>query len=310
MKIYSDINEFKNVKNPIVTLGTFDGVHYGHQKIINRLKLLAERTNGETVLLTFSPHPRIVLFPDDQDLKLINTMDEKKCLLEKAGIQHLIVHPFTRDFSRISSVNFVRDILINQISTHKLVIGYNHSFGRNREGSFKNLKQLAPVYGFDVEEIPAELIDDISVSSTKIRQAVSSGNINIANNYLGYPYTVQAIVVKGDSLGRKIGFRTANLEVKNSYKIIPKDGVYAVWVISNGQKYKGMMNIGVKPTFSNTSRTLEVHILDFNKDIYGEDVIIEFIERIRDEIAFSNLIELQNQLNIDEKTTIQLLSNK
>ena len=183
MKVYSSIEEFQNVVRPIVTTGTFDGVHFGHRKIIDRLKQVAQNSDGEVVLLTFSPHPRMILFPDDQDLKLLNTIEEKKLLLQKAGIQHLIVHPFTKDFSRVSSINCVRDILVNKLKTHKLVIGYNHHFGRNREGSFKHLQQFAPIYGFEVEEIPEQLLDNVEISSTKIRKALFQGDVeNAAKN--------------------------------------------------------------------------------------------------------------------------------
>ena len=268
MKVYTSIEEFQNVDRPIVTTGTFDGVHFGHRKIIDRLKKVAQNCDGETVLLTFSPHPRMVLFPDDQDLKLLNTIEEKKQLLEKAGVQHLIVHSFTKEFSRISSINFVRDVLVNKLNTHKLVIGYNHHFGRNREGSFEHLQEFAPLYGFDVEEIPVQLLDNMGVSSTKIRKALFQGNVETAAEYLGYKYQLSGTVVKGNAIGRTIGFPTANLKLVDAKKIIPNDGVYAVWVTVDGVSYKGMMNIGKKPTINNLTRTLEVHLLEFEQDIY------------------------------------------
>ena len=227
MKIYSSIEAFTEVDRPIVTTGTFDGVHFGHRKIIKRLRQLAHESAGETVLLTFSPHPRMVLFPDDHGLSLLNTMEEKKVLLEEAGIQHLIIHPFTKQFSRLSSINFVRDILVNQLNTHKLVIGYNHHFGRNREGSFEHLKEFAPVYGFEVEEIPAQLLDDVGVSSTKIRKALSSGAVAQAAEFLGYHYSISAQVVHGNAFGRSLDFPTANLQPNDELKLIPQNGVYA-----------------------------------------------------------------------------------
>ena len=310
MKIYKDIKDFNGVKNPIVTSGTFDGVHTGHRKIISRLNYLAKKYSGETVLLTFSPHPRSVLFPDDNNLKLINTLDEKKILLEKSGIQHLIIQKFTRSFSRIPSINFVRDVLINQINTFKLVIGYNHQFGRNREGSFSSLKELAPVYGFEVEEISAELINDVSISSTKIRNAILEGNIKIANNYLGYNYSISGVVVKGRELGRKIGYPTANIKISNQNKIIPKDGVYAVSVNIEGEFYSGMVNIGYNPTIGLAKRTIEVNIFNFQRDIYGRDISLIFFERLRDEIKFSDIESLKAQLIIDKNKSIKILRDE
>ena len=307
MKVYSSIEEFQNVERPIVTTGTFDGVHYGHRKIIDRLKQVAQNCDGETVLLTFSPHPRMVLFPDDQDLKLLNTIEEKKQLLEKAGVQHLIVHPFTKEFSRISSINFVRDILINELKTHKLVIGYNHHFGRNREGSFEYLQESAPVYGFEVEEIPVQLLNNMGVSSTKIRKALYHGDVETAAEYLGYQYQLSGTVVKGNAIGRTIGFPTANLELGNAKKIIPADGVYAVWVTVDGTSYKGMMNIGKKPTINNQARTLEAHLLEFEQDIYSKGITMQFVKRIRDEITFYELSELKEQLEKDRALVSTIL---
>ena len=307
MKVYTSIEEFQNVDRPIVTTGTFDGVHFGHRKIIDRLKQVAQNCDGETVLLTFSPHPRMVLFPDDQDLKLLNTIEEKKQLLEKAGVQHLIVHSFTKEFSRISSINFVRDVLVNKLNTHKLVIGYNHHFGRNREGSFEHLQEFAPLYGFDVEEIPVQLLDNMGVSSTKIRKALFQGNVETAAEYLGYKYQLSGTVVKGNAIGRTIGFPTANLKLVDAKKIIPNDGVYAVWVTVDGVSYKGMMNIGKKPTINNLTRTLEVHLLEFEQDIYRKRIIIQFVKRIRDEIAFQELSELKEQLEKDRALILNIL---
>jgi riboflavin kinase / FMN adenylyltransferase len=307
VKIYSSIESFRNVKRPIVTTGTFDGVHFGHRKIIDRLKQVAQKNDGETVLLTFSLHPRMVLFPDDNDLKLLNTLEEKKALLAKAGIDHLIVHPFTKEFSRTSSINFVRDILVNQLNTHRLVIGYNHHFGRNREGSFEHLKEFAPVYGFEVEEIPVQLLDDVGVSSTKIRKALGRGDVKTAADYLGYEYPLSAKVVEGEQLGRTIGFPTANLVVEDALKLIPADGVYAVKVDLGARTYKGMMNIGVKPTLGSTQRTLEVNLFDFDEQIYGASVTIHFVERIRDELGFENLEALRSQLHKDKANALSVL---
>ena len=309
MKIYSSIEAFTDVDRPIVTTGTFDGVHFGHRKIIKRLRQLAHNSAGETVLLTFSPHPRMVLFPDDHGLSLLNTIEEKKVLLEEAGIQHLIIHPFTKEFSRLSSINFVRDILVNQLNTHKLVIGYNHHFGRNREGSFEHLKEFAPVYGFEVEEIPAQLLDDVGVSSTKIRKALSSGAVAQAAEFLGYHYSISAQVVHGNAFGRSLDFPTANLEPNDELKLIPQNGVYAVWVVVQDVRYKGMMNIGVKPTFENQKRTLEVHILGFDQLIYDSEIKVEFVQKVREEIKFENASLLHQQLLSDRDEIDQILES-
>ncbi len=309
MKIYSSIEAFTEVDRPIVTTGTFDGVHFGHRKIIKRLRQLAHDSAGETVLLTFFPHPRIVLFPDDHGLSLLNTMEEKEALLEEAGIQHLIIHPFTKEFSRLSSINFVRDILVNQLNTHKLVIGYNHHFGRNREGSFDLLYEFAPVYGFEVEEIPAQLLDDVGVSSTKIRKALSSGAVAQAAEFLGYHYSISAQVVHGNAIGRSLDFPTANLQPNDELKLIPQNGVYAVWVVVQDVRYKGMMNIGVKPTFENQKRTLEVHILGFDQLIYGSEIKVEFVQKVREEIKFENASLLHQQLLSDRDEIDQILES-
>lgn len=308
MKVYTNIDDFKDVKNPIVTTGTFDGVHLGHQKIISRLKDVAQKHQGETVLLTFYPHPRMVLFPEDNELKLLNTQQEKIQLLEKYGVDHLIIYPFTKEFSRLTSVEFVRNILINSIHTKKLIIGYNHHFGRNREGSFEHLKEFGPIYGFDVEEIPAKDIDSIEVSSTKIRKALLLGDVETANSYLGHSYSARGKVVHGNELGRTIGYPTANVFIGDKYKLIPADGVYAVKVEVKGKLYGGMLNIGNNPTIAGKGRSIEVNIFDFNETIYGEDATIFFIKRLRDELKFAGLDELKNALAIDKQNALKILS--
>ncbi|HET6243870.1 MAG: bifunctional riboflavin kinase/FAD synthetase [Bacteroidetes bacterium] len=307
MRVYFSLDEFNEANNPVVTTGTFDGVHIGHQTIIKRLKELAEKENGETVLITFFPHPRMVLYPSDDSLKLINTQEEKIELLDKYGINHLIVIPFTKEFSRLSSIEFVRNILVNKVRTKKLVIGYNHHFGRNREGSFEHLKEFGPVYGFEVEEIPAQDMENVSVSSTKIRAALLEGDINTANSYLGHPYSLRGNVVLGNKLGREIGFPTANIKIPEKYKLIPANGVYVVDVIIENSRFQGMLNIGNNPTVNNNNKeqTIEVHIFDFSKDIYGQKIIVEFKDRIRDEIKFENLEQLKEQLEKDKKTALQ-----
>jgi riboflavin kinase/FMN adenylyltransferase len=308
LKVYRHINEFPGCKNAVVTTGTFDGLHIGHRTILNRIKELAKKTGGETVVLTFFPHPRMVLFPDNKDLKLIDTIDERIEYLEKEGIDHLIIHPFSKEFSRLSSVEFVREILVNKIGTKKLVIGYNHQFGRNREGSFEHLKEYSSLYGFEVEEIPAKLIDDVDVSSTKIRKALLEGDIKTANTYLNRNFTLSGKVNHGNKIGREIGFPTANLLIEESYKITPGNGVYAVKVWIDNNAYYAMLNIGYRPTFnSESSVKIEVHIFDFDKDIYDKTIKIEFIDRIRDEKKFNNAEELKIQLNMDKNVALKLL---
>ncbi|MDQ3047460.1 MAG: bifunctional riboflavin kinase/FAD synthetase [Bacteroidota bacterium] len=310
MKIYTRIEDFKNVKNPVVTTGTFDGVHLGHQKIISRLKTAAEETDGETVLLTFFPHPRMVLFPDDNELRLITTQDEKAALLDHFGVDHLIIYPFTKEFSRLTSIEFVRNILVNSIKTNRLVIGYNHHFGRNREGSFEHLKEYGPIYGFEVEEIPARDIDHIEISSTKIRIALQSGDITTANAYLGHEFSLTGKVVHGNKLGRTIGYPTANLHIEDKFKQVPADGVYAVKVRVNNELFGGMLNIGDNPTVKDKGRSIEVNIFDFNQDIYGADATIYFIERLRDEVKFDGMESLTQQLAKDKENSLRILLKK
>jgi riboflavin kinase/FMN adenylyltransferase len=299
MKIYNHIDEFRAPGNAVVTTGTFDGVHLGHQQIIRRLKETAQRINGESVLLTFFPHPRMVLFPDRKQL-LLNTPDEKAVLLERAGIDHLIVHPFTREFSMLSSQEFIQDILVKKLGTRKLVIGHDHHFGRNREGSFDHLVEFGPVYGFEVEEIPAKEVENINVSSTKIRQSLEAGDVETAASFLGYEYQLGGTVVKGRQLGRTIGFPTANIRVDDPYKLVPGDGVYAVRVKRKNVMLPGMLNIGMRPTVNGTDRTIEVNILDFDADLYGETLILEFVKRLRDELKFDGLDALKAQLAKDK----------
>ena len=306
MKIYRSIDEFHALTNAVVTTGTFDGVHIGHRRIIEQLKTLAEISGGETVLLTFWPHPRMVLF-NDEDLRLINTQQEKEALLEQAGVDHLIVHRFTKEFSRLSALEYVRDVLVQSIGTKKLVIGYNHHFGRNREGDFNDLVQFGETYHFDVEEIPAQVLDNLDVSSTKIRNALLEGDVATANHYLGTIFKLSGKVVEGLALGRKLNFPTANIEVPEHYKIIPADGVYAVRVKTDSFEGLGMCNIGKRPTLSGQDRQIEVNIFDFNETIYGSSVTIEFIARLRDEEKFPSLDRLKEQLVLDKENALQIL---
>jgi riboflavin kinase/FMN adenylyltransferase len=309
MKVHYNIDEIPAIKNAIVSQGTFDGVHMAHKKIIERLKQIASIKNGETVIITFEPHPRIVLLPLDHGLQLLSTLNEKINLLEKAGVDHLIILPFTKEFSRLSSEQFIRNILVNKIKTNTLVIGYDHRFGKNREGSFEHLKNSASLYEFEVEEIPEQDIDDVAVSSTKIRQALLNNDIQTAQKYLGNSYSLEGKVIKGKQLGRTIGYPTANIEVENSYKLIPQDGVYAVWVWYNKARFGGMLNIGNNPTITYKGRSIEVNIFDFEKKIYTENLKIEFVSKLRNEEKFDGLDALKNQLHLD-KQNAQAILNK
>jgi riboflavin kinase/FMN adenylyltransferase len=309
MKVYYHLDELPAIKNAIVSQGTFDGVHLAHKKIIERLKQLAQEKGGETVLMTFEPHPRMVLFPDDHGLQLLSTLNEKIHLLDKTGIDHLLVIPFTKEFSRQSSDQFIRDILVNKLKTNTLVIGYDHRFGKNREGSFEHLKDSSSLYGFDVEEIPEQDIDEIAVSSTKIRNAILNDDIITSKKYLGANYILEGIVTKGKQLGRTIGYPTANLEAENAFKLIPMDGVYAVWVWYKETRYGGMLNIGNNPTVEGKGRSIEVNIFDFDQEIYGNLVRIEFVIKLRNEEKFNGLDALKEQLHLDKKNAMKLLSS-
>ena len=308
MNVYRHINEFSSEKNVVLTTGTFDGVHLGHKKIIDQVVQMAQKINGESVLLTFFPHPRMVLYPESNDLKLLNTMNEKIELLKQSGIDHLIIHPFSMEFSRITSLDFVRDIIVNKLNTKKLVIGYDHHFGKNREGSFEHLKEYGPLYGFEVEEIPAQEIQQINISSTKIRKSLLIGEIQAANQFLGYHYFINGTVVEGSQIGRQIGFPTANIEVDEDYKLIPANGVYAVKIKIEDNNYSGMLNIGTRPTIKEGDVTIEVNIFNFNQEIYNKPIRIEFFEKIRNEVKFNELTELQQQLNHDKQKVLQLFA--
>ena len=308
MKIYHHIDEFKPVKNAVVTIGTFDGVHLGHRKIIARIKELAEECNGETVILTFFPHPRMILHPEDENLKLINTIREKAKLLEALGVDHLIVTPFSRDFSNQSPEDYIRDILVSHIGTKKIVIGYDHRFGKDRLGSLADLLKLAPVYNFDVIEIPEQDLNDVAVSSTLIREAILNGAIELANTFLGYTFFITGKVGRGDKIGRTIGYPTANIVIDESYKLVPDDGIFSAKVIIRGVTYKGMAYIGTRPTINGITRNIEVNIFDFDTEIYGEEVVMEFFNFVRGDIKFNNLDELIEQLEKDKDDVLALLS--
>ncbi len=307
MKTYSDIQSFKPLKNAVVTIGTFDGVHIGHQKIISSLKESARQLGGETVILTFFPHPRMILHPEDQDLKLITTMKEKTELLQLQGIDHLIITPFTRDFSNLSPEEYIQQILVDRIGTRKIIIGYDHRFGKNREGDIADLERLGAIHGFEVEVIPEQDIQQVAVSSTKIRQSVVCGDVATAHEFLGHPFAINGKVIKGDQIGRKMGYPTANLFIEENYKLIPADGIYAVKVVHQNQVFGGMAYIGHRPTVNGMSRNIEVNIFDFEQDIYGQTICMEFLHFIRSDQKFNSLDELSAQLAKDKEAALKLV---
>lgn len=308
MKVYNDINQFQPVKNPIVTVGTFDGVHLGHQAIFRKMVEDAEKIGGQTVVVTFYPHPRMVLNIDSQHLRFINTQEQKLRLIEKTGIDHVIIIEFTRAFSRTSSEDFIRNYIVEKIKPVRLVVGYDHHFGKNRMGDFKLLYDLSLKYNFKLERIPAQDVEHIAVSSTKIRKALEAGEVRKANKLLGYEYTICGTVVHGNAMGRKIGFPTANLAIDEPYKLIHAPGVYACKLTYNGATYLGMSNIGYRPTVGSEVLTIEAHIFDFDKEIYGQQLCISYVERIRDEQKFDTLEALSHQLETDKKKSLAILS--
>lgn len=310
MKIYDGIENFPIIRFPVVTIGTFDGVHIGHQKILSRLIELAKKHKGETVLITFWPHPRFVLGNKNNNLKLLSTFEEKASYLKKLGIDHLIKIPFTKSFAENSSNDFIRKILVEKIGTRKLVIGYDHKFGKNREGSFEYLKANEASYGFEVEEIPRQDIDDVGVSSTTIRKALEGGEISIANEFLGRFYSLSGKVIQGRQLGRSIGFPTANLTLTDDFKLVPGDGVYAVEVMHKSHLYRGMLNIGYRPTVDGESNVIEVNIFNFNENIYHQEIRIFFVKKIRQEKKFATVEELKAQLIIDKQIAENILTPK
>ena len=308
MKIYHGIEDFVRLSFAVVTSGTFDGVHVGHQKILSRLQEIAKKKDGETVVITFWPHPRMVLHPEETALKLLNTFEEKAELLKAQGIHHLVRIPFTKGFSQLSSEEFITQILVQTIGTKKLVIGHDHHFGKNREGSFEQLKLDGPKYGFEVEEIPRQDVDHVGVSSTKIRRALDEGDIVTASHLLGHTYSITGRVIIGDKLGRILGYPTANIEIDSYYKLVPADGIYAVTVQYSHKLLKGMLYIGNRPTINGVKRNIEVNIFDFNDEIYGETLTIHFHQLIRNDIKFNDLEELKRQLSLDKVETLKALS--
>lgn len=308
MKEYSSATSYKIDQPSVVTIGTFDGVHVGHKAILKRLVDSATKEGMVSVLLTFFPHPRMVL-QQGSDIKLINTISEKKELLSRTGLDHLVVHPFTAEFSRMTAVEYVRDILVHALGAKKVIIGYDHRFGRNRTASINDLREFGSLYEFEVEEISAQEISEVTVSSTKIRKAIEEGDITTANQYLGYPFMLSGVVVKGKRIGRTIDYPTANLHIKETYKLIPGNGVYIVFSEINGSLVYGITSIGTNPTVGGKNKTIETYFLDFNEDLYDRPLRIEFIARIREEETFETMADLKDAIQNDEAFARNYLKN-
>jgi riboflavin kinase/FMN adenylyltransferase len=305
LKIYNHFSEFKKLNNAVATIGTFDGVHFGHQKIIKRLCELAKSTGGESVILTFFPHPRLIIDPENQDLKMINTINEKAKILGSLGVDHLIITPFTRDFSNLTPAEYIQNILVDTIGIKHLIVGYDHRFGKDRKGGLQDLEAFSKNFNYKIEQIPEQDINDVAVSSTKIRTALLDGDVALAANYLGYNFSIYGRVIKGDKIGRTIGFPTANIFVEETYKLIPSDGIYAVTVELNNQVFKGMAYIGQRPTINGMTRNIEVNIFDFNQEIYGQDIKMTFLEFLRHDVKFTGLEALKVQLQKDKEATLE-----
>jgi riboflavin kinase/FMN adenylyltransferase len=310
MRVFRDLKHLPQFKNAVVTIGTFDGVHLGHQKLIARINELARQHHGESIIVTFHPHPRLVIHPENTTLKLLNTTEEKVALLGKYGVDNVVVVPFSRDFSEQAAESYISDFLVSCFHPSYIVIGYDHRFGKNRAGDFSLLERCHEKYGYTLEAISKEMLDDIAISSTSIRHALQEGNISMANELLGHPYTLSGVVVKGLQNGRKLGYPTANIQLSDPNKLIPATGIYAVKVHYLGTVYKGMLSIGYNPTFDGKEQTVEVNILDFDKDIYGEPLTLEFIQFIRTERKFDSMDNLIKAIDQDKRDTERILSNR
>lgn len=306
MVTVQSIHLYDKVHSTAITIGTFDGVHVGHQMILERIIKNANKLDLKSMVLTFFPHPRMVL-QKDADIKLLNTLDEKIKILENLGLDYLIIHPFSKDFSRLSATEFVRDILVNKLLTKKIIIGYDHRFGRNRTANISDLITFGSTFDFEVEEISAQEIDDVSVSSTKIRLALENGKVKTANAYLGYNYMLTGTIIKGRGIGRQLGFPTANLHIEETYKLIPKNGVYVVQSNIDGNTIFGMMNIGFNPTVNGKKKTIEIHFFDFDQDIYDKKLQIDLIDRLRDEYKFESVEALKEQLAKDKEISLSII---
>lgn len=309
METYSSALEYQNERQSVVTIGTFDGVHIGHKAILNRLVQTAKKENLDSAVLTFFPHPRMVL-QQNSEIKLINTINERISLLEKTGLDHVIIHPFTKEFSRMTASEYVEDILVNGLNVKKVIIGYDHRFGRNRTANIENLKEFGKIFDFEIEEISAKEIDDVAVSSTKIRNALNRGDVETANNYLNYEFMISGEIVKGKAIGRTINYPTANLHLEENYKLIPKNGVYIVKSKIDQNDIFGITSIGTNPTVGGIDKTIETHFLDFDQDLYGKTITIEFLKFIRDEAVFDSIDQLKKAIAQDEAIAKQFLKNR
>ena len=307
MRIFDNLKSYSSEKESRLTIGTFDGVHIGHNKILKRLIQDSKKNNLSSLVMTFFPHPRMIL-NKSHEIKMIDTIDEKINLLEKTGLDNLIIHPFDNNFSKIRAKEFVEEILVKKLKIKEIIIGYDHKFGKDREASVEDLKKFGKDYMFTVKEIPAQEIDSIAISSTKIRNAILNGEIEKCNKFLGRNFILTGKVVYGEGLGKKIDFPTANIEIKETYKIIPKNGVYLVKTKINSNTYFGMMNIGIRPTVGGTNKSLEIHFFNFKDNIYGKNVSIEIIKKIRDEEKFSSIDQLKIQLKKDEQFCLKLIN--
>ena len=308
MKVIDHFHELDDCTLPIVTSGTFDGVHSGHFKILRGLVRQARDRGGESVVITYWPHPRFVLGMGSSSLKLLTTFDEKVKLLGDIGIDYLLKVRFSKEFSELSPENFVQKILIKGIKAKKFIIGYDHRFGKNQVGDIDFLKKNKKRFGLEIEEISRLDIDQVGISSTNIREALAAGDVDTAQGYLGRYYSISGIVIRGDQIGRKIGYPTANLFIPENYKLIPSDGVYAIFVYLGFERFHGMLNIGWRPTIKGKKKTIEAHFFDFNKDIYGRHLRVELVAIIRKEIEFNHLDDLKAQLDKDSRATKKLLS--
>ena len=306
--IRENLQDYNSTKPSVVTIGTFDGVHIGHTKIINQLTTISLKNNLKSILLSFFPHPKMVL-QNDNELKLINTIQEKEGLLNSLNLDYLIIKEFTKEFSRLSALEFVRDILVNKLNAKHIIIGYDHHFGRNRTANIEQLKEFGELYDFKVTEILAQDIDDIAISSTKIRKALINGEIRLANKFLGYNFFFSGDVIHGNNIGKTISFPTANIKIDTPYKLVPKNGVYIVKTIIDNQITFGMMNIGYNPTFNGKQKSIEIHFINFNKNIYHKNLTIEMISRIRNEIKFNTVEDLKKQLEQDKLSTLNYIKS-
>ncbi|MBN1339646.1 MAG: bifunctional riboflavin kinase/FAD synthetase [Bacteroidales bacterium] len=306
MKIYKNFEDVPALKYAVVTVGTFDGLHIGHRHIITRMRGIADEKGGETVVVTFYPHPRLVLYPDSRSLKFVNTREQKYGLFREYGIDHLVEIPFTREFAARSSEEFIRESLVEGLKVKSLIIGYDHHFGKNREGNIVQLRKFAGRFGFFVEEIPAKFMDGIAVSSTQIRNALEEGNLVHANRMLGYEFSLAGKVVKGDGIGQGLGFPTANIKTGDADKLLPGNGVYACRVRYEGKTYQGICNMGSRPTLGSGGFSIEVHLFDFDMNIYGKNLTLFFIAKIRDEKKFDNLEELRLQIGRDKLKALKI----